>query len=299
MKEQQKQFNPFLFLFYISFFLLLSGCGKSDYSVADNEITVSSTGFKTEKSQQKKYIYAAPLDNFQYVSEEDQKRTFESGPDFIAHQRSITAEMITEKMGVKKGQSFADIGSGDGYFVFPMSEAVGAEGKLYSIEMNQACLLYQMQLQRSMVSHYPGRFNNIIFRLDSVNNLLMPENSLDHAILVGVHNYFFADPDLINNLASKNRNFDMKTIEISAVYTQQKELTASIKYAMKPGAKLGLIEPFINETGSAAKPRNPKVAHVTLVKDQVITLMTKHFGFKFSDYVKTDDYEFYIFENQK
>ena len=49
-------------------------------------------------------------------------------------------EEILGAIGLKAGQSIADIGSGGGYFSFRFAEAVGAEGRVYAVDTNQEYL---------------------------------------------------------------------------------------------------------------------------------------------------------------
>jgi len=237
--------------------------------------------------------YATPLQSFEYVSEQKQKQTFEAGPEFVPAKRNITAETIVEKMGVKNGDSLADIGSGEGHFVFPLSDAVGATGKIFSVEINQACLLYQMQLQREMIKDHSDKFHNIVFKLDTDQDLMLPDNCLDHAIFVGVHNYFFADKESIIKYQKQFPTLSEDEIENKIIFDSQKEFTTTLKRSLKPGAKLGLIEPIVNNRDDSHLP------YITIKKNQVIQLMTEQLGFTYVNYVEFPDYGFYIFENVK
>jgi ubiquinone/menaquinone biosynthesis C-methylase UbiE len=45
-----------------------------------------------------------------------------------------------KEKGLKKGMTFADIGCGPGFFVFPASEIVGEKGKVYALDTQQEML---------------------------------------------------------------------------------------------------------------------------------------------------------------
>ena len=52
------------------------------------------------------------------------------------------ADQIIETLALRPGQIIADIGSGGGYFTYRFAKAVGDNGKVYAIDMNQEFLSY-------------------------------------------------------------------------------------------------------------------------------------------------------------
>ena len=52
------------------------------------------------------------------------------------------ADQILETLAIKPGQVIADIGSGGGYYTFRFSNAVGEQGKVYAVDVNQEFLDY-------------------------------------------------------------------------------------------------------------------------------------------------------------
>jgi predicted methyltransferase len=47
-------------------------------------------------------------------------------------------EAILADMGLKAGNTFTDIGCGNGYFALPAARIVGAGGKVYGVDKNAA-----------------------------------------------------------------------------------------------------------------------------------------------------------------
>jgi predicted methyltransferase len=302
--------GSFLLILLLIFILFVSGCAdRKTGSAADvspaqpkpsqvkptvnNTVVPFSKLSPDGKKNTSKYIYAEPLSNIQIVTEKEQLTSLKNGALFVPIIRSVTADMIVKEMKVNTGDSFADIGSGLGHFVFPISDALGAQGKLYSVEANLSCLLYQMQLHRKMTAKHPDKFNNIIFKYDTWENLMLPENSLDHAILVGVHNYFFAEQSAINEYKKAHPDINVENIPVEIIHKEQKKFTESMKLALKPDGNLGIIEPVVRGLGGNQN------SNITMNKTQVINLMTKKFGFKFVKCIELPDYEFFIFENSK
>lgn len=46
-------------------------------------------------------------------------------------------DRVVESLGIRPGDRIADLGSGGGYFVFALSKAVGPEGKVYAVDIDQ------------------------------------------------------------------------------------------------------------------------------------------------------------------
>jgi ubiquinone/menaquinone biosynthesis C-methylase UbiE len=52
------------------------------------------------------------------------------------------ADEILETLGLRSGQIIADIGSGGGYFTYRFAKAVGENGKVYAVDINQEFLTF-------------------------------------------------------------------------------------------------------------------------------------------------------------
>ncbi len=46
-------------------------------------------------------------------------------------------DRVIASLGLKPGDRVADIGAGDGYFLFPLAEAVGPAGRVYAVEVDE------------------------------------------------------------------------------------------------------------------------------------------------------------------
>jgi len=51
-------------------------------------------------------------------------------------------EEVVAALGLKPGDHVADLGSGGGYFTFPIAEAVGATGRVYAVDIDESLLAY-------------------------------------------------------------------------------------------------------------------------------------------------------------
>ncbi|HEC86262.1 MAG TPA: methyltransferase domain-containing protein, partial [Thermoplasmatales archaeon] len=81
-------------------------------------------------------------------------------------------DQIIEAIGLRPGQSIADIGSGGGYFSLRFAKIVGEEGKVYAVDTKPEFLEYIKSSAREK------GLNNVIPTLVS-GDLDLPEKSLD------------------------------------------------------------------------------------------------------------------------
>jgi len=88
-------------------------------------------------------------------------------------------DQIIKAIGLRHGQSIADIGAGGGYFTLRFAEIVGNEGKVYAIDTNPAFLQF---IEKS--ANEKG-LNNVVTILTK-DGLDLPESSLDFVFMRNV-----------------------------------------------------------------------------------------------------------------
>ena len=115
-------------------------------------------------------------------------------------------DILLRALNLKKGMIVADIGAGTGYLSRRMADSVGLQGRLYAVDVQSEMIAKLKSLSKS----YP----NIKPVLSSSRDIKLVANSLDMAILVDVYH------------------------ELEYPY----EVAQSIWTALKPGAKLVLVE---------------------------------------------------------
>lgn len=94
-------------------------------------------------------------------------------------------DQIIESIGLKKGQSVADIGSGGGFFSLKFADIVGPDGRVYAIDTDQKLLDVI-----STSAKEKGLTN--LFTILAAEKPELPENSLD---LVFMRNVTHHIPD--------------------------------------------------------------------------------------------------------
>ncbi len=114
---------------------------------------------------------------------------------------------LLQNMDIQPGDTITDIGAGSGYHVFKMAPMVG-DGLIYAVDI-QPEMLAAMKSKRDAAA-----VKNINLVQGSEKTVNLPENSIDKVLMVDVYHEF---------------NFPF-------------EMMQSVKNAMRPDAKLYLIE---------------------------------------------------------
>ena len=81
-------------------------------------------------------------------------------------------DQIIDVIGLKSGQTIADIGAGGGYFTLRFAEVVGRKGKVYAIDKNPRFLEFIKNSSKEK------KLDNILTLL-AKDELDLPENNLD------------------------------------------------------------------------------------------------------------------------
>lgn len=122
---------------------------------------------------------------------------------------------VKERLGVKEGMAIADIGCGTGAHTFLLAHAVGPEGKIYALDVQQKLLdVVQQRIKDPGMNPY----QNVVAIINRFDSTLLEPEVLDAAMLINVHFHVYWPPMKENIL-----------------------MMESIYQALKPGGRL-LIE---------------------------------------------------------
>lgn len=129
---------------------------------------------------------------------------------------------VLELAGFKKGMVIADVFGGGGYYSEILSRVVGPKGRV--LLLNNAP--YDNYVKKEIGPRLADqRLPNVEYRVVANDNLGLPENSLDGALIVmSYHDLFYADPEN-----------GWPAIDATQFMTQ-------IVTAMKPGARLLIVD---------------------------------------------------------
>lgn len=117
-------------------------------------------------------------------------------------------EDVFREMGIGPGAQVADLGAGGGYFTTRLARAVGAEGRVYAVDVNPISL-------RELREALPKDLTNIEIVRAEEDDPKLPAGQLDAVLVVNAYHEF---------------------AEYAAVLRRVRE-------ALKPGGRLVLIEP--------------------------------------------------------
>jgi ubiquinone/menaquinone biosynthesis C-methylase UbiE len=81
-------------------------------------------------------------------------------------------EVVTS-LGLREGETIADIGAGSGYFAFRFSRHVGANGRIYAVDINPDMIVYMNRRIRDM------NVKNMVTVLSAPDDPLLMDGSID------------------------------------------------------------------------------------------------------------------------
>lgn len=116
---------------------------------------------------------------------------------------------IFAEMGVRAGAIVADIGAGDGFFTSRLARAVGASGRVFAVEIDEAAIgRLRKRLQEDGIE-------NVTIVSGAVDDPKLPEATLDAALIVNAYH-------------------EME---------QHQSILAALRRALKPDGRLVIVEP--------------------------------------------------------
>lgn len=105
--------------------------------------------------------------------------------------KEIDPVKYLKEKGLKDGMVFADIGCGPGFFVFPASEIVGKDGKVYAIDTQQEML-------DELKKRKPSK--NVIVLKSDETKLPLDSSIIDIAIMVFVMHEIYHPIDFLKEV---------------------------------------------------------------------------------------------------
>jgi predicted methyltransferase len=172
------------------------------------------------------------------------------GSDTPERDRWQRPNEVMDTLGIHAGSTVADIGAGRGYFTFRLAQRVGPNGKVYSEDIADEVIndISQRAKDRKLAQ--------VVVVKGTTNDVRLPANTMDAVLIVDSYHEF--------------RDFNA--------------MLHSILGALKPGAKLGIID----KAEDAGRPRTEyhdlHAINEDLVRQEVLAngfrLVQRGSGFK-------------------
>lgn len=142
-----------------------------------------------------------------YKTKEDRERVAVNlgDPDRVERQKPVE---LLQAIGVTPGQTIGDIGTGVGFMLPYMADAIGPSGRVYAEDIQDDFL------EKAQAVAAEHGLKNISFVKGDPNDVKLPENSLDLALILDVYHHI---------------NYPEATM-------------ASVYKAVKPGGRLAVID---------------------------------------------------------
>lgn len=92
-------------------------------------------------------------------------------------------ERVVAALALAPGDRVADLGAGNGYFVFPLADAVGPAGRVYAVEVEEEKV---RGLERRVAAK---GYSNVEVVLGELDDPLLPDGTLDLVFLCNVYHH--------------------------------------------------------------------------------------------------------------
>lgn len=121
------------------------------------------------------------------------------GADWLERPERVEEEkpdQMVELLQLKPGMKVADIGAGTGYISWRMAQKVGAEGRVYAVDIQQEMLdLLAKQMEKRGKKNVEGV-------LGTIQHANLQPNSIDLAIMVDVYHEFSHPYEMMQSIVS-------------------------------------------------------------------------------------------------
>lgn len=131
---------------------------------------------------------------------------------------------IFKAMGVRPGAVVADIGAGDGFFTTRLASAVGAEGRVYAVDVSAS------SLKRLRARVETDGLANVEVVEGATDDPKLPAGSLDAALIINAYHEM----------------------------NQHQAMLTKIRAALKPDGRLVIVEPITSARRSVSREQQTK-----------------------------------------
>jgi ubiquinone/menaquinone biosynthesis C-methylase UbiE len=100
---------------------------------------------------------------------------------------------VVEALELRPGDRVADLGAGEGYFVAHLSAAVGAEGRVYAVDVDA-------EVVSQLADHFAPDTPNVEAILGDTDDPMLPDASVDLVLIVNTYHHIENRPEYFRRL---------------------------------------------------------------------------------------------------
>jgi predicted methyltransferase len=137
-------------------------------------------------------------------------------------------DQIFSAMGVRSGATVADVGAGDGFFTSRLARAVGPDGRVFAVDVDEKALT---RLQKRLEDE---GIRNVFVVKGTPTDPRLPERTLDAALIVNAYH-------------------EMR---------EHQQMLSALRSALKPDGKLVIVEPISDTRRSRSRGDQTKAHEI-------------------------------------
>jgi predicted methyltransferase len=137
-------------------------------------------------------------------------------------------DQIFSVMGVRTGATVADVGAGDGFFTTRLAKAVGPEGRVFAVDVDEGAL---SRLRKRLEDE---GVRNVFVVKGTATDPRLPEGTLDAALIVNAYHEM----------------------------AQHQQMLSALRSALKPDGKLVIVEPISDARRSRSRAEQTKAHEI-------------------------------------
>jgi predicted methyltransferase len=128
-------------------------------------------------------------------------------------------DQIFSAMGVRPGATVADVGAGDGFFTTRLARAVGADGRVFAVDVDEGALT---RLRKRLEDE---GIRNVFVVKGTPTDPRLPERTLDAALIVNAYHEM----------------------------PEHQQMLAALRSALRPDGRLVIVEPISDARRSSSR----------------------------------------------
>src|SRR5687768_8820949 len=137
-------------------------------------------------------------------------------------------EQIFSAMGVRSGATVADVGAGDGFFTSRLARAVGPNGRVFAVDVDEGALT---RLRKRLED---DGIRNVFVVKGTATDPRLPERTLDAALIVNAYHEM----------------------------TQHQEMLSALRTALKADGRLVIVEPISDARRASSRAEQTKAHEI-------------------------------------